>query len=986
MYTFIVFEYTPLRINLNFILYCCGALILVILSTSSFADSRQIIEYSYDASGNLIGILPEDSNNPPSISDTGTQSISHSGNTDLLLTGDGLRNATVTTATNGIIIDILSSTNNTLKLQISLAPNVPIGTYSLAVSTSLGNTALDIEVLPSVAVYPEIITLVANQSQALALNLSAANNRERTINLQLENPLIATVSPTSITLPAGQTHYTGTITISSHALGTTQLILSSTDINIQSIPVYITSPYSLPSGNYQQYSQPLGIELLEAPSPELHLNGPFTAQIKVQNGHIIDPINEHPEIIQAPQLGIVTGAFIDALTPSVLSTGSENMTLAVSGAGLSNVDEVRIYPPGEITIGALTISANGNEISFSVSLSQQQNIGRYQIQLYASGELIQTATAQAISLYIVKDIPQLSYVNPILIARDSLLSIDIAGDNFDFVTSIRIEPQDGITLAPDFSVNSSGTLIKQKISVDLDAPLGERVVIVEAVAGESAQQASENNTLSIINGLGSAYSNILARPIGVLKQHISPPDEQTAHARTPLLGIITGSYFDDLTPILAPVGSTVTLTVTGVSLEHVSTVDFLPADGLITSALNVAADGLSLSFDVNIATSAPVTQRQLLLGAATGEVISAVPIESGLFEIIRVNPVVTSVYPQHIAVSVTAMPITVTGRDLDNTTALRFEPAGGISIDSFSVAQDGRSLNLWVSTTAGAQSGARILIVTTSAGQSSEIPSISNSLEIANKVSTIATLLSMPLGIQKDPTEPTLNELPRLLTTPELGIVRQFTTTPEIDATQLFSAPLGLAVGAVATQILPRSRSIGQAANIIVSGTGLNNVTTVNFEPPEGITLTGSINSDITGEQLTIPVQIAEDAEQTLRELILLTNTTQIRFAPFYRGQLLITGTSPEISSMDPVQQFRGANITLLIRGHNLNNTVAISEEPSTGISFGAPDINTTGTELSINLVISPTAPLGPRVIIITTLAGSTENIAMPANTFTIIN
>jgi hypothetical protein len=471
----------------------------------------------------------------------------------------------------------------------------------------------------------------------------------------------------------------------------------------------------------------------------------------------------------------------------------------------------------------------------------------------------------------------------------------------------------------------------------------------------------------------------------VLKQQTLPPVEQTIDSRTSQLGVVIGSYFNTLSPSRGSVGRTLTLTVSGVGLDNVTDLSFQPGDGISTANLNIANDGLSLTVDVSIDSNAPLTQRQLLLSTPTSPLLP-VSADADRFDVVAVEPAVESVFPQHIATETSVTPITVTGSDLDNATRVRFEPADGISIGSLTVADDGRSLTLVVSITADAQFGPRVLIVETPAGQSSSIASIGNTLTVANSVSSIASLLSPTVGVEKGVIEPPSSNSSQLATTPLLGIVRQFTPLPEIVTVPLFASELGISLGPVAEHIAPRSIPIGKSANLIVSGTGLNNVTAVSFDPPEDISITSNINASDDGKQLIIPIEIATDAEQSLRKLLLTTANNPILFAQEEQGLLLIAGLTPDIISLDPIQQTQGASFILIIRGLNLGLATSVSASPSTGITIAAPTTNAVGNELTINMIISPNAAPGPRIITVTTPAGTTSSDAIPANTFTIVN
>ena len=225
-----------------------------------------------------------------------------------------------------------------------------------------------------------------------------------------------------------------------------------------------------------------------------------------------------------------------------------------------------------------------------------------------------------------------------------------------------------------------------------------------------------------------------------------------------------------------------------------------------------------------------------------------------------------------------------------------------------------------------------------------------------------------------------------LITSSLLGVIRE-TAPPLGTLDQVQHANhVSVLLGNAATSVNPRIAPIDSSLVLTIDGFGLDQVTEFSINPANGLLLTSGFSVNADGTRLTVPIDVAVDAELTQREIVLTTASGKLPFVNTEDSRLLITGFLPIIQSIEPIQEFPGANFTLVVRGFNLSNAVTVEASPTNGdMSFGSISVNPEGTELQVPIAISPFAALGPRVITVTTPAGMTENQATSANTFTVL-
>lgn len=225
---------------------------------------------------------------------------------------------------------------------------------------------------------------------------------------------------------------------------------------------------------------------------------------------------------------------------------------------------------------------------------------------------------------------------------------------------------------------------------------------------------------------------------------------------------------------------------------------------------------------------------------------------------------------------------------------------------------------------------------------------------------------------------------------PLLGVVVEEPPQPRPTQTITpFGAPhLGVVMGAYIHSIAPRAVTVGTGpVDLTITGKGLAGVTSIAVVPADGVTFGAhSVNAD--GTALTVPITVAADAPTTMRQLVLKAGTQTVPPAHPEADRFYVSRPAPEVTSVDPLFVVPGTpSQTLFIRGKNLQGLERIVVSPANGISLDAtPSVNANGTEIAVKIAVSPAAPLGPRVITVTTVGGSSSATGSPANTFTVVN
>src|SRR6185369_9819083 len=200
----------------------------------------------------------------------------------------------------------------------------------------------------------------------------------------------------------------------------------------------------------------------------------------------------------------------------------------------------------------------------------------------------------------------------------------------------------------------------------------------------------------------------------------------------------------------------------------------------------------------------------------------------------------------------------------------------------------------------------------------------------------------------------------------------------------IVSGQVGVVVGYAMSGIAPPTGATGSTGmKVTATGIGLSTATAIAFQPATGIVIQSfTINGDGNPEVI---IDIDPAAPTTTRTVIVTLPTgTAIPAAPG-ANQFRVTLPEPQILSMQPIRAMAGQIVSLNIFGSNLTSASSINFTPATGISVNNPPaVNATGDMATVAVNIAANAPLGDRVVTITTPGWTSSAAPSVANTFSI--
>lgn len=275
--------------------------------------------------------------------------------------------------------------------------------------------------------------------------------------------------------------------------------------------------------------------------------------------------------------------------------------------------------------------------------------------------------------------------------------------------------------------------------------------------------------------------------------------------------------------------------------------------------------------------------------------------------------------------------------------------------------------------------------LTIAAGQVQAIGSISG---LKTGVTSL-TLVSPTLGTLSLPVYVTADFL-GLNTgfSPLLGVVLTPPTVVQPQSGSAMAKNLGVVYGNVVQNVSPKNFATDSGTSTLtLTGSGLEGAISLALKPADGVTV-GSVTVAADGKTVSVPLTVATDAPVSTRQVILSSATGPYPVARPDADRIQITLPHPEIWSIDPLFGTPGTpNLSVIIRGKNLQAVQSLTSTPADGITFGSsPTANADGSQLTAVMNIAPSAALGSRVITVNAQGSSSGTTPSAANTFTIIN
>lgn len=814
---------------------------------------------------------------------------------------------------------------------------------------------------PLLSVEPTPIALPpGGGSHEVTLRLSRADVQDVTLNLAIANSSLATVSPATLTIPAGQV--TAKATIVANAIGNTFLSITSARVQGGSTPLFITPDFR---GASTSFAQPVGV-LVESAEEEA---------------------GETSSLSSLP-VGLAVGAVISQIQPRSMAVGQVR-TLTVEGIGLGAISQVTLMPADDIAVSNLVTSPDGRTLTVQLSATESALVGVRRLDFKdAQGQSLALVNAELANFSIASGLPRIDSMEPIQVATGSLGKLLIRGAHLHNAR-VEILPSTGVILSATPVVSGDGLTVSLDIQVASGAPKGPRVVRVVTPAGDTGSTASSANTLNIVSALEQAVTPITSPLIGLVvgEGSAEEPPAKVDPLLSPQVGLVVGSVLESMTPRVGVVGTEFMLAFKGKGLVAVNALEVLPAAGISVGQHTINQDGTEIQVTLTIDAGAEKGLRRFVVKTEGGE-IPAVGAEVLTLLISAPLPELHAVAPQVILAGAGSVTTVLTGKNFSNVLSVRLEPSQNTLVQGpFVTNGDATTLSFSLSADAQAASGRRVVVVTTAAGESALQLSAGNSLEIAQQLGpTYAGILSPTVGVQVGEAAPEGEETPAMLSSPLIGVLVE---TPEevVETPMLGHAPLtGVVVGSGVWARSADGVLQGGSVALKLTGSGLDAVSSVSLLPADDLTV-GAPQVAGGGTELTVLIEAAPGAARGFRQLSLAAPGGAVLFVQPEMAQFGVSAL-PVMTSLAPINVETGSAPMITVRGSQLKDVVGVRLEPETGVrAIAAPTWGQDGFGefLTIALEIAAGAPTGPRVLRLVVPGGMTSADATPANTLNLL-
>lgn len=926
--------------------------------------SGRVTEYRYDAAGNILSVtsgLVQAA--PPQITAISPSVLRRGGSAAVTISGANLANVEIQPSDPNLDLSGLSVTATRISFTLSVGAGATLGASSFRVSNAAGAASTSIQIaplLPVMSVEPTPLAVPPdNVARNFILALSNSDTVAHTITASSLHAAVATVSSAPITLAAGATQAQFQVTGKSG--GNALFHFDSPTLGSLDVPVFVTADFR-------------GISTATAPIVGVQIPLPPTP-----------PPSGFPGTLASTAVGVVRGAAWLDTHPRDLALGDSGL-LTFSGREFSAGLGVSIQPADGLTLGEVSVAADGRTASLPVQVDATAVTGLRLIALTNAGQALPVSTPGADRLNVIHPLPVVTAIEPLFgLPGTTISAFTIRGRNLRDVTSASFGSPD-ITLGSNLQSNADGTALTAGVVISPVATLGSRVVTVGSSAGSSGATPTVANTFRVVADLGTRWSDITAPVVGLQFDALPPPAASSSYSlATQTVGVSYGSAVNSVSPSSGARGQSLNLVMRGLGLEAVSGISFTPGTGITAGSPAPAADGTSVTVPLSIAADAPLAQHALKLTAGAQSLPFA-GVGLDRFSVSAPMPEITGMDPIVIQPG-TTLTLGVYGKNFQGATSVRASPPVGLAFSQPVVDAGGISASVALSVAADTAAGTRAISILTPAGESNQTSTLANTLSITPAPGpTYSALSSSLVGITYGQIEVPSQSIPVGLVSPAVGVLLDSNAVSSNGiGTHIASNAIGVLRPPVVLSISPRGTNRGDSGNFTITGTGLAAGTSIVLEPATGIDLDGAPVVAADGSSITQHFTVTADAVPGLRRLRLTQSGTDIPFAAPEQAMITVATAAPHVISLSPILARAGEVVSLTIRGTNLTNLLAVTAEPADGMQFAtSPLVAADGSQVQLNVYVQPDAPIGARVIRVFTASGASSADASPANTFTV--
>lgn len=370
---------------------------------------------------------------------------------------------------------------------------------------------------------------------------------------------------------------------------------------------------------------------------------------------------------------------IESIEPAGVAAGS-TFELLLRGRNFQNATAVRITPSAGITIGPVTVNADGTRATANVSVQAAAAVGPRVVSLVApAGE---TSTTPG---------------------PTNVLTIGTAPVTFRDLAAATVGVQVGDPPPPPSAPPLNATLAAPLVGVQV----GE-------VAGDDRNRVF-----------------VYSPPVGVEIAFTPAPVTSERHATSSPAGVVVGPAVLAVQPPALLRGQTAEILVQGHALPAGASVRVFP-EGHVTPQGSAVLEpgGTVLRQTVAVSATAPIQSYQVRVSGPGESFVPAASANAAVLQVIARLPEVVSLEPI-LAVQGDTLNLLIRGVGLAGITRISAEPAAGIDFGaSFTVNAAGTEITVPLSVRADAPPGARTIRVFNAAGGSSAAASPANTFTV----------------------------------------------------------------------------------------------------------------------------------------------------------------------------------------------------------------------------------------------------------------
>jgi hypothetical protein len=918
-------------------------------------------------------------------------------------------------------------------LNTGIAANVEVTVTAFQTGWTGGQATVTVKPKTAISLSPATMVTGLTLSYPLTVRLSDLAPAGGVVVSLSAAPAGIVSLPSSVIVPAGMN--SAQVTVTGSALGSTIISATSAGLTFSGAPHTVTV-VPIQNATYDSLTSPqLGVQVgpvATAPTSASYSYTPVaSAQVGVQVGPVFAPspvqllnygplasvpvgvqvgadavaatsVNATYTPVASAEVGVAVGPVVTGISPNHGAIGDNEIQLTISGHGLDAVTGIAFLPPAGMTLGTLSVAADGLSVSAPVSIATNAAVGDRTVLVTTASGIVRAAVGRSDIFSVTLPKPEIYSIQPLRSSVGQIVAMSISGKNFGSASSVDFTPSTGIVVSNPPTVSADGATVTVSFTIAADAALGNRVVSVTTPGGTTSAIASVTNTFSVTSASdpGMTHTSVSAE-VGVLVQTTAVAttrDVPFGPTASLPVGVTVGSTITAITPASGNIGSSnVQVRALGVGLSSASGISFLPPDGITVTSFAIGGDG-NPQVTIDIAANAPVAPRTVLVALTSGGYAQPTDAGSNQFRVTLPTPRIYSLQPIRAMVG-QDVAMTIIGKNFGSASSVDFTPADGITVTNPpTVSADGTMITISLTIAANATLGNRVATVTTPGGTSTATASTANTFAVtADQGTTYTPLLSGMVGVlvSGNAGNNQLDVPYGPIASAEVGVMVTPTAAPtsqSIGYGPLVSRQIGIAVGGVFTGFAPAALEPGRTATFTLTGVGLDSATAIAVVPSDNLTVT-SWTPAADGRSGTVTISAGAGTISGPRTLVPMAGATalassapgvdllQIGYKPILNS---ISTTFPQSSVLAALN----ATVTLTLNGTHLQGVTKVEVFPADGIVFDTVPTwfsDGTGEHVSVTMVVAAGAQVGDRLVRLTTIYGSTSGVLDASNTLSVV-